>query len=102
MSVECSSPLTGPGYTKPSDRESESHNMRVEVQFHVTDDINKYCDPNVSIRVGVAFKPGDRAFDDLVENAIRLTLDQARSLAAWILAEVAKAENVIGGDSSKK
>ena len=81
-----------PGYTKQRGAESERNDMTVEAQYQTRYGEGGKNEAGVFIRVGIAPKAGDRPLDDLTENSIQLTLDQARSFAEWILAEAAEAQ----------
>ena len=85
-------PIPAPGYTKHRGAKSESNDMTVEAEHQTRFGEGGKNEAGVFIRVGVARKPGDRPLNDLTENSAQLTLDQARALAEWILAEVAVAQ----------
>jgi hypothetical protein len=88
-------PLLAPGYTKQRGAKSERNDMTVEAQHQTRFGEGNKSEAGIFIRVGVAPKPGDRPLDDLAENSAKLTLDQARAFAEWILAEVAVAQQTL-------
>lgn len=87
-------PLPAPGYTKHRGADSERKNMLIEAQSQCgANKIFGESPAQILIRIGVAPILGDRPLDDLAENAVRLTLDQARAFAAAILAQVVEAQH---------
>jgi len=96
MMQDLRKPILAPGYTKQRGENSGPRDMTVDTKWSgVFDKKNPSTSTvGVLIRVGVARKPGDRALDDLVENAILLTVEQARGYAEWILATATGAERV--------
>jgi len=75
--------------------------MMVEAQHQTRFRRAGKTDACVFIRVGVAPRYGDRPLDDLAENSVQLTLEQASAFAEWILAEVAEARKALKATSCK-
>ena len=82
--------ITGPGYTKFRGEASVPKEMSVHAQSQVGIPGE---DDGIFIRIGSLPKTGDRALDDLEENTIRLTLDQARELLSQISEEIENIEH---------
>lgn len=79
------------GYSKVKGCSSEPHPMYLRVSGHGGDprmgerlEGTPEMKTSICLNVGVRLREGDRALTDLQENAIWLSCDQARSLAAWL------------------
>ena len=82
------------GYTKLRGSHSKADKMIVEAQHQVRHLARNHDELAVFVRVGVAHDAGILRLDAVTENAIELSIDQARSLADWLRYEADYAEHV--------
>jgi len=88
-------PLASEGYIKLRGLKSEWKQMQIEAQRCVEfRGRGEVPDAAVYVRIGVARSDGDRPLEDLAENAIKLSLEQARAFTEWLAHEIDSAEQM--------
>ncbi len=84
------------GHSKLRDEKAHSGELRIEAQaqagsFDSQGNVSE--NRKVWLRIGISPKPGDQ-YNDLTELQAGLSLEQARSLAQWLIYEANWAEKI--------